>query len=54
MPTKKRESKLSRLIQKNCNQIHFTRIESSTINGIPDLNGCINGNGFLQTDTNFL
>ena len=45
MPTKKRESKLSRLIQKNCNQIHFTRIESSTINGIPDLNGCINGNG---------
>ena len=46
MPTKKRESKLSRLIQKNCNQIHFTRIESSTINGIPDLNGCINGNGF--------
>ena len=46
MPTKKRESKLSRLIQKNCNQIHFTRIESSTMNGIPDLNGCINGNGF--------
>ena len=46
MPTKKRESKLSRLIQKNCNQIHFTRIESSTINGIPDLNGCINGYGF--------
>ena len=41
MATKKRESKLSRLIQKNCNQIHFTRIESSTINGIPDLNGCI-------------
>ena len=39
MPTKKRESKLSRLIQKSCNQIHFTRIESSTINGIPDLNG---------------
>jgi len=46
MAIKKRESKLSRLIQKNCNQIHFTRIESSTINGIPDLNGCINGNGF--------
>ena len=46
MATKKRESKLSKLIQKNCNQIHFTRIESSTMNGIPDLNGCINGNGF--------
>ena len=46
MPTKKRESKLSKLIQKNCNQIHFTRIESSTMNGIPDLNGCINGYGF--------
>ena len=46
MATKKRESKLSRLIQKNCNQIHFTRIESSTINGIPDLNGCINGYEF--------
>ena len=46
MATKKRESKLSRLIQKNCQQIHFTRIESNTINGIPDLNGCINGNGF--------
>ena len=37
MATKKRESKLSKLIQKNCNQIHFTRIESSTINGIPDI-----------------
>ena len=46
MATKKRESKLSRLIQKNCNQIHFTRIESKTINGIPDFNGCIDGTGF--------
>ena len=46
MATKKRESKLSRLIQKNCNQIHFTRIESKTINGIPDFNGCMNGTGF--------
>jgi hypothetical protein len=46
MATKKRESKLSRLIQNKCNQIHFTRIESSTMNGIPDLNGCIDGDGF--------
>ena len=46
MATKKRESKLSRLIQKNCNQIHFTRIESKTINGIPDFNGCMNGTSF--------
>ena len=46
MATKKRESKLSRLIQKNCNQKHFTRIESKTINGIPDFNGCMNGTGF--------
>ena len=46
MATKKRESKLSKLIKTNCNQIHFTRIESKTINGIPDLNGCMNGKGF--------
>ena len=42
MAIKKRESKLSRLIQKNCNQIHFTRIESSTINGIPDVHCVVN------------
>ena len=46
MAVKKRESKLSKLIKTNCNQIHFTRIESKTINGIPDLNGCMNGIGF--------
>ncbi len=46
MATKKRESKLSRLIQKNCHQVHFTRIESKTINGIPDFNCCMNGVGF--------
>ena len=54
MATKKRESKLSRLIQKNCNQIHFTRIESNTINGIPDLNGCWAGYDFwleLKSDS---
>ena len=38
MAVKKRESRLSQLIQKNCKNIHFTRIESKTINGIPDLN----------------
>ena len=40
MAVKKRESRLSQLIQKNCKNIHFTRIESKTINGIPDLNCC--------------
>ena len=43
MAVKKRESRLSQLIQKNCKNIHFTRIESKTINGIPDLNCCVEG-----------
>ena len=43
MAVKKRESRLSQLIQKNCKNIHFTRIESKTINGIPDLNCCAEG-----------
>ena len=41
-----KESKLWNDIKNLDNDWHFTRIESSTINGIPDLNGCINGNGF--------
>ena len=43
MAVKKRESRLSQLIQKKCKNIHFTRIESKTINGIPDLNCCAEG-----------
>ena len=31
------------LIQKKQKTWHFVRIESSTINGIPDVNGCVNG-----------
>ncbi len=46
MAVKKRESRLSQLIQKNCKDIHFTRIESKTINGIPDLNCCAGGTEF--------
>ena len=35
-----------RLIQNIAQKAHFTRVESSTMNGIPDLNGCINGKEF--------
>ena len=41
-----RESQLWRhlaSIQKTKRGWHFFRIESSTINGIPDVNGCMNG-----------
>ena len=38
---KKRESVLWQKIKKCCPKIHFTRMESKTINGIPDLNGCM-------------
>ena len=34
------------LIQKKQKTWHFVRIESSTINGIPDVNACIDGNEF--------
>jgi|TARA_R100000149_G_C5808862_1_gene92955 hypothetical protein len=33
-------------IQKTKNNWHLMRIESNTINGIPDVNGCINGIDF--------
>jgi len=32
--------------QKENKEAHFTRIESSTINGIPDVHGCMNGQPF--------
>ena len=34
------------LIQKKQKTWHFVRIESSTINGIPDVNACMDGNEF--------
>ena len=37
---KKRESKLWQRIKKNITKPHFIRVESNTINGIPDINGC--------------
>ena len=37
---KKRESKLWQKIKKHCPKMHLMRVESSTINGIPDINGC--------------
>ena len=46
MALRKRESKLFDRIKKNIKNIHFTRIESSTINGIPDVHGVGLGNSF--------
>tara|TARA_R100000664_G_C2726755_1_gene118500 strand:- start:508 stop:996 length:489 start_codon:yes stop_codon:yes gene_type:complete len=37
---KKRESILWQKIKKNCPKAHLIRVESNTINGIPDINGC--------------
>ena len=34
------------LYQKDKTNVHFTKIESSTINGIPDVFGCIEGRSF--------
>ena len=44
-----KESKLWKKInqlQKGRKDWHLTRIESSTINGIPDIYGCIDGSSF--------
>ena len=46
MALRKRESKLFDRIKKNIKNIHFTRIESSTVNGIPDVHGCGEGKSF--------
>ncbi len=43
---KKRESKLWQRIKKNITKPHLIRVESNTINGIPDINGCWNGKEF--------
>ena len=43
---KKRESKLWQRIKKNITKPHLIRVESITINGIPDINGCWKGKEF--------
>ena len=43
---KKRESKLWQRIKKHITKPHFIRVESNTINGIPDINGCWKGKEF--------
>ena len=43
---KKRESKLWQRIKKHCTKPHLIRVESNTINGIPDINGCWSGKEF--------
>jgi hypothetical protein len=41
--SKTNESKLYALLKKHLKDVHFTRIESHTENGIPDVNACYNG-----------
>jgi hypothetical protein len=57
MALRKRESKLFVRLRKHIKNIHFTRIESSTIQGIPDVHGCGNEVSFWielkSTDDSF-
>ena len=46
MVAKKRESKLFDRLRKHIKNVHFTRIESSTVNGIPDVHGTGSGHSF--------
>lgn len=46
MALKKRESLLFQRMRKNIKKAHFTRIESSTVQGIPDVHGCIDSKSF--------
>ena len=46
MALKKRESLLFQRLKQHTKNIHFTRIESSTVQGIPDVHGCGNGVSF--------
>ncbi len=43
---KKRESKLWQRIKKHITKPHLIRVESNTVNGIPDINGCWSGKEF--------
>jgi hypothetical protein len=49
MAVRKRESKLFDRIKKNIKNVHFTRIESSTVNGIPDVHGTGSYQALLQS-----
>lgn len=42
--SKSNEFNLYQTIKSKLKNVHFTRIESSTQNGIPDVNACKNGN----------
>lgn len=46
MSSKNRESLLWQKVKKNFDKCFLTRIESSTINGIPDIHGVVNGKVF--------
>ena len=46
MSSKNRESLLWQKVKKNFDKCFLTRIESSTINGIPDVHGVVNGKVF--------
>jgi Holliday junction resolvase len=46
MAAKNRESLLWQKLKKGCPEIFFTRIESSTINGIPDVHAVSNNSVF--------
>ena len=51
--SKTKESNLYNLIKTNIKNAHFTRLESNTINGIPDLHCAYKGNTFwLELKTN--
>lgn len=41
--SKTNEAKLYKLLKDNLKNVHFTRIESHTEQGIPDVNACYNG-----------
>jgi hypothetical protein len=47
MALKKRESLLFQRLKQHTKNIHFTRIESSTVQGIPDVHGCGNASSPL-------
>ncbi len=46
MALRKRESKLFSRLRKYIKKVYFTRIESSTVQGIPDVHGCGDSKSF--------
>ena len=53
MALKKRESLLFQRMRKNIKKAHFTRIESSTVQGIPDVHVSLFGLKWSQLRTSF-